>query len=130
MLVELCLPHHSLCDILFILLFVSQELQANIDQQAVRGAISELEALVAQLVGAGIKDMGAKDWRRRLRNTESVLELCSGLLEFERELSQVGEGLPVGGDDEALAPQVREADIYEAEFVLPVAELHEEQVQL
>lgn len=51
------------------------------------------------------------------------------LEEFEAELSKVGDGRPAGATDEAIDEFIREADIYEAEFVMPVsaAELAEQQ---
>jgi hypothetical protein len=51
------------------------------------------------------------------------------LEEFEAALSRVGDGRPVGATEEAIDEFIREADIYEAEFVMPVsaAELAEQQ---
>lgn len=51
------------------------------------------------------------------------------LEEFEAVLSRVGGGRPPGATEEAIDEFIREADIYEAEFVMPVsaAELAEQQ---
>jgi hypothetical protein len=98
------------------------ELQAAAETKGVQCSLAELEALVSQLVGAGFTAMGVKDWRRRLKGKETVQQLCGTLLEFEKELAALGDGLPKGASDEELAEVVKEADIYEAEFVLPVSE--------
>jgi hypothetical protein len=44
------------------------------------------------------------------------------VVELERELRTVGEGLPEGADDTSLEATAAEAELYEAEFVLPVSE--------
>ena len=98
------------------------DLQAAAEAKGVQSALAELEVLVSQLVGAGFTAMGVKDWRRRLKGKETVQQLCETLLEFEGELSALGDGVPKGASDEELAEVVKEADIYEAEFVLPVSE--------
>lgn len=51
------------------------------------------------------------------------------LEEFEAALSRVGDGRPLGASDDVIDEFIREADIYEAEFVMPVsaAELAEQQ---
>lgn len=51
------------------------------------------------------------------------------LEEFEAALSRVGGGRPPGATEEVIDEFIREADIYEAEFVMPVsaAELAEQQ---
>uniref|UniRef100_A0A383VPI7 PHD-type domain-containing protein n=1 Tax=Tetradesmus obliquus TaxID=3088 RepID=A0A383VPI7_TETOB len=106
-----------------------QQLLAASEATAVAASLSELEGLVSGLVGAGIYDLSVKDWRARLRGKTSVDELCQMLEEFEAALSQIGDGRPAGATEEAIDEFIREADIYEAEFVMPVsaAELAEQQ---
>ncbi|KAF8056775.1 hypothetical protein HT031_006273 [Scenedesmus sp. PABB004] len=96
---------------------------------AVAACLSELEALVSTLVGAGVYELPVKHWRARLRGKTSVDELCQVLEELEAALSRVGDGRPPGATEELLDEAVREADAYEAEFVMPVsaAELAEQQ---
>ncbi|KAF6250372.1 hypothetical protein COO60DRAFT_1629876 [Scenedesmus sp. NREL 46B-D3] len=79
-----------------------QELLAASESTAVAAALSELEALVSQLVGVGIYDLTVKEWRKRLRGKTTVDDLCQMLEEFEAALSRVGDGRPAGATEEAI----------------------------
>ncbi len=51
----------------------------------------------------------------------NIRTLCNKLLELERAMSALGQGLPEEGTDKDLADAVAEVEVYEAEFVLPVS---------
>lgn len=58
-------------------------------------------------------------WLSSRFRASSVDALLQQLLAYEKIVSAVAEGLPPGADDATLAPQIQDAEKYEAEFVLP-----------
>ena len=62
-----------------------------------------------------------QEWQKRFASVSDTPSLLQTVLEFERVLAVLGQGLPEGADDDTLAAMVAEAEVYEAEFVLPVS---------
>jgi len=94
------------------------------EQAIIASAAQELEGVGESLEKYGA-NVSAESWRQRLRGATDVAQLCTALLACEADASALFDGLPPGAAHEDIEPQVAEAEVYEAEFVLPMAPVAE-----